>query len=88
MSALINLLGTFAILLAFALLKTQPIKERIKFFKWYMNGRRANPSSGGVVGLNFLNWMPPALKMSEDEIISHAGLDSTVILRIFTLGYS
>jgi hypothetical protein len=27
------------------------------------------------------------LKMSEAEIINHAGLDSAVFLRIYTLGY-
>ncbi|KAJ0053955.1 hypothetical protein Pint_03539 [Pistacia integerrima] len=36
--------------------------------------------------LTFLNWMPQALKMSESQIISHAGLDSAVFLRIYTLG--
>ncbi|CAI9786997.1 unnamed protein product [Fraxinus pennsylvanica] len=71
--------------MVFALLKIQPINERIYVFKWYMNGTRTNLSSGGVVGFNFLHWMPYALKMSEDEIISHAGLDSAAFLRIFIL---
>lgn len=97
-SAVINILTAFAFLLAFALLRIQPINDRVYFPKWYITGKRTNPrSGGGVVGkfvnlnfktyLTFLNWMPQSLKMSEDEIISHAGLDSAVFLRIYTLGY-
>ncbi|KAG2598207.1 hypothetical protein PVAP13_5KG067200 [Panicum virgatum] len=36
--------------------------------------------------LKFLSWMPAALKMPEDELISHAGLDSAVYLRIYLVG--
>ncbi|KAL2236748.1 CSC1-like protein At1g32090 [Sesamum indicum] len=96
-SALINILGAFAFLLAFALLRIQPINDRVYFPKWYISGKRTSPRNwGGVVGkfvnlnlktyLTFLNWMPQALKMSESEIISHAGLDSAVFLRIYILG--
>ncbi|EYU23284.1 hypothetical protein ABFS82_01G055800 [Erythranthe guttata] len=96
-SAIINILGAFAFLLAFALLRIQPINDRVYFPKWYIAGKRTSPRSwGGVVGkfvnlniityFTFLNWMPQALKMSESEIISHAGLDSAVFLRIYTLG--
>ncbi|CAA0812062.1 CSC1-like protein [Striga hermonthica] len=96
-SALINILSAFAFLLAFALLRIQPINDRVYFPKWYMAGKRTSPRGwGGVVGkfvnlnvmtyFTFLNWMPQALKMSEPEIISHAGLDSAVFLRIYTLG--
>ncbi|XVF13723.1 hypothetical protein REPUB_Repub08aG0232200 [Reevesia pubescens] len=96
-SALINILGAFAFLLAFALLRIQPINDRVYFPKWYINGRRTSPRRGGnfvakFVNLNFktyltfLNWMPQALKMSESELINHAGLDSAVFLRIYTLG--
>ncbi|KAL0312400.1 UNVERIFIED_CONTAM: CSC1-like protein [Sesamum radiatum] len=96
-SALINILGAFAFLLAFALLRIQPINDRVYFPKWYIAGKRTSPRNwGGVVGkfvnlnlktyLTFLNWMPQALKMSESEIISHAGLDSAVFLRIYILG--
>ncbi|KAL0324146.1 UNVERIFIED_CONTAM: CSC1-like protein [Sesamum calycinum] len=96
-SALINILGAFAFLLAFALLRIQPINDRVYFPKWYIAGKRTSPRNwGGVVGkfvnlnlktyLTFLNWMPQALKMSESEIISHAGLDSAVFLRIYLLG--
>ncbi|XWS38819.1 hypothetical protein CRYUN_Cryun19dG0163000 [Craigia yunnanensis] len=69
----------------------------VYFPKWYINGGRTSPRRGGnfvakFVNLNFktyltfLNWMPQALKMSESELINHAGLDSAVFLRIYTLG--
>ncbi|RDX68327.1 CSC1-like protein, partial [Mucuna pruriens] len=96
-SAAINILSAFAFLLAFALLRIQPINDRVYFPKWYISGGRSTPRrSGNFVGkfvnlnfrtyLTFLNWMPQALRMSESEIISHAGLDSAVFLRIYTLG--
>ncbi|KAJ6308410.1 hypothetical protein OIU76_018068 [Salix suchowensis] len=96
-SAFINILGAFAFLLAFALLRIQPINDRVYFPKWYISGGRSSPGRGGnfvgkFVNLNvktyftFLNWMPQALKMTEAEIIDHAGLDSAVFLRIYTLG--
>ncbi|KAL0371945.1 UNVERIFIED_CONTAM: CSC1-like protein [Sesamum calycinum] len=77
-SAFINILSAFAFLLAFALLRIQPINDRVYFTKWYIAGKRSSPRNnwGGVV----------ALKMSESEIITHAGLDSAVFLRIYTLG--
>lgn len=97
-SALINILTAFVFLLAFALLRIQPINDRVYFPKWYINGGRNSPRSsrnfvGKYVNLNictyltFLNWMPAALKMSETEIITHAGFDSAVFLRIYTLGF-
>ncbi|XP_038893055.1 CSC1-like protein At1g32090 [Benincasa hispida] len=96
-SALINIISAFVFLLAFALLRIQPINDRVYFPKWYINGGRNSPRSsrnfvGKFVNLNictyltFLNWMPAALKMSETEIITHAGFDSAVFLRIYTLG--
>ncbi|MBA0656915.1 hypothetical protein Goklo_009238 [Gossypium klotzschianum] len=96
-SALINILSAFAFLLAFALLRIQPVNDRVYFPKWYINGERASPRRGGnfvakfvnldfKTYLTFLNWMPQALKMSETQLINHAGLDSAVFLRIYTLG--
>ncbi|XP_019190677.1 PREDICTED: CSC1-like protein At1g32090 [Ipomoea nil] len=96
-SAFINIVTAFAFLLAFALLRIQPINDRVYFPKWYILGRRTSPGQSRnfvskFVNLNlktyltFLNWMPQALKMSESEIISHAGLDSAVFLRIYILG--
>ncbi|XAR54742.1 hypothetical protein NMG60_11030013 [Bertholletia excelsa] len=96
-SAFINILGAFAFLLAFALLRIQPINDRVYFPKWYISGKRTSPTHrGNFVGkfvnlnfktyLTFLSWMPQALRMSEAEIISHAGLDSAVFLRIYILG--
>lgn len=97
-SALINLFGAFAFLIAFAVLRIQPINDRVYFPKWYLSGERNSPrrSDGTFVGkfvnlnfktyFTFLNWMPQAMKMSESEIIRHAGLDSAIFLRIYTLG--
>ncbi|KAL7166691.1 hypothetical protein ACSBR2_037371 [Camellia fascicularis] len=95
-SAFINILGAFAFLLAFALLRIQPINDRVYFPKLYISGGRTSPKHRNFVGkfvnlncwtyITFLNWMPQALKMSESEIINHAGLDSAVFLRIYTLG--
>ncbi|KAJ8773907.1 hypothetical protein K2173_009338 [Erythroxylum novogranatense] len=96
-SALINILTAFAFLLAFAILRIQPFNDRVYFPKWYISGGRSSPRRGGTfvgkfVNLNFrtyltfLNWMPQALKMSESEIINHAGLDSAAFLRIYSLG--
>ncbi|KAF4401787.1 hypothetical protein G4B88_000835 [Cannabis sativa] len=96
-SALINILSAFAFLLAFALLRIQPINDRVYFPKWYINGGRTSPRSSRnfvtkFVNLDvrtyftFLNWMPQAMKMREAEIINHAGLDSAVFLRIYILG--
>uniref|UniRef100_A0A1J3IMZ1 CSC1-like protein n=1 Tax=Noccaea caerulescens TaxID=107243 RepID=A0A1J3IMZ1_NOCCA len=97
-SALINLFGAFLFLIAFAVLRIQPINDRVYFPKWYLSGDRNSPrrSDGTLVGkfvnlnyktyFTFLNWMPQAMKMSESEIIRHAGLDSAIFLRIYTLG--
>ncbi|XP_031501861.1 CSC1-like protein At1g32090 [Nymphaea colorata] len=96
-SAVINILATFASLLAFALLRVQPINDRVYFPKSYINGRRkSTTSSGGLVPkfvnlklitfLKFLNWMPEALNMSEKQIIDHASVDSAAYLRIYLLG--
>ncbi|KAH1106618.1 hypothetical protein J1N35_010386 [Gossypium stocksii] len=97
-SALINILTAFAFLLAFAVLRIQPVNDRVYLPKWYINGGRSSPRSGGnfvakfvnldfETYLTFLNWMPKALKMSESELINHAGLDSAVFLRIYSLGF-
>ncbi|GAB2273385.1 hypothetical protein Dimus_008182 [Dionaea muscipula] len=95
-SALINILSAIAFLLAFALLRIQPINDRVYFPKWYIKGERKSPRRSGFVGkfvnlnlktyLTFLNWMPQALMMSEDQLTEHAGFDSVVFLRIYTLG--
>nr|KAJ0198850.1 hypothetical protein LSAT_V11C600305710 [Lactuca sativa] len=97
-SALINIVTAFAFLLAFALLRIQPINDRVYFPKWYIIGARSSPRhTGNFVGkfvnlnfntyLTFLNWMPQAMRMKEPEIIEHAGLDSAAFLRIYVLGY-
>lgn len=96
-SAAINILGAFIFLLAFAIVRLQPINDRVYFPKWYLKGLRDSPTHSGAfvrkfVNLDFrsyigfLNWMPAALKMPEPELIEHAGLDSVVYLRIYLLG--
>ncbi|VAH76787.1 unnamed protein product [Triticum turgidum subsp. durum] len=97
-SAAINILSAVIFLLAFAFLRLQPINDRVYFPKWYLKGSRQSPSHGGAFVrkfvnldmrsyLKFLSWMPAALQMPEDELISHAGLDSAVYLRIYLTGY-
>ncbi|XP_072963566.1 CSC1-like protein At1g32090 [Typha angustifolia] len=98
-SAFINIVSAFAFLLLFAVLRIQPINDRVYFPKWYIIGDRKGSRSrsgghgvGKFVNLNiwtyltFLNWIPGALRMSQAEIIQHAGLDSAVYLRIYILG--
>ncbi|XP_019434074.1 PREDICTED: calcium permeable stress-gated cation channel 1-like [Lupinus angustifolius] len=97
LSAAINLLSAFVFLVAFAILRIQPINDRVYFPKWYMKGLRSSPLHARAfvskfVNLDFtsyvkfLNWMPAALQMPEPELIDHAGLDSAVYLRIYLLG--
>ncbi|KAJ9556188.1 hypothetical protein OSB04_010802 [Centaurea solstitialis] len=96
-SAFLNIISAFAFLLAFALLRIQPLNDRVYFPKWYLIGERSSPTHADnfvakFVNLNyktyltFLNWMPQALRMKEPEIIEHAGLDSAAFLRIYVLG--
>ncbi|KAL5724689.1 hypothetical protein ACHQM5_007915 [Ranunculus cassubicifolius] len=94
-SALINILTSFAFLVAFAILRLQPANDRVYFPKLYIHGDRKHSSSailGKFVNLNFktyftfLNWMREAVQMSELKLIQHAGLDSAVFLRVYLLG--
>lgn len=98
LAAAINILTTFAFLVAFAVLRLQPINDRVYFAKWYVKGVRSSPIHSGAsvqkfVNLNFssylrfLEWIPAALRMPEPELIDHAGLDSVVFLRIYLIGY-
>lgn len=95
----INILFAVAFLVAFAILRLQPINDRVYFPKWYLKGLRSSPMhSGSFVGkfvnldwrsyVRFLNWVPDALQMPEPALIDHAGLDSAVYLRIYLLGYT
>ncbi|KAL9675638.1 hypothetical protein QQ045_003840 [Rhodiola kirilowii] len=97
-AAAINLLSALAFLVAFAVLRLQPLNDRVYFPKWYLKGIRSSPRASGksLFGkfvncdcrtyLRFLNWMPAALRMPEPELIDHAGLDSAVYVRIYLLG--
>lgn len=97
LAAGINILSAFIFFVAFAILRLQPLNDRVYFPKWYLKGLRTDPVHGGafvrkIVNLDwrsyirFLNWMPAALRMPEPELIDHAGLDSVVYLRIYLLG--
>ncbi|CAK9146026.1 unnamed protein product [Ilex paraguariensis] len=96
-AAAINILSAFAFFVAFAILRIQPLNDRVYFPKWYLKGLRSSPlQSSAVVHkfvnldfrsyVRFLNWMPAALQMPEPELIDHAGLDSAVYLRIYRTG--
>ncbi|KAF5811167.1 putative calcium-dependent channel, 7TM region phosphate [Helianthus annuus] len=96
-SASINSLFAFLFLVAFAILRLQPMNDRVYFPKWYLKGIRENPSTSGPLVkhyvnldvrmyLRLLNWIPAALKMPQLELIEHAGLDSAVYIRIYLLG--
>jgi hypothetical protein len=97
-SAFINILSAFVFLLLFAVLRIQPVNDRVYFPKLYLAHKRqhdhtARSAVRRFVNLNictyitFLSWVPGALRMSETELVAHAGLDSAVYLRIYTLGY-
>ncbi|KAL9270703.1 CSC1-like protein, partial [Drosera capensis] len=97
LSAAVNLLSALAFLIAFAILRLQPVNDRIYFPKWYLKGIRASPTySRGFVTkfvnldwrmyIRFLKWMPEALRMPEPELVEHAGLDSVAYIRIYLLG--
>ncbi|KAH9744869.1 CSC1-like protein [Citrus sinensis] len=97
-AATINILSAFAFLSAFAILRIQPINDRVYFPKWYLKGLRSSPLQTGTLVskfvnldfrsyLRFLSWMPAALQMPEPELIDHAGLDSAVYLRIYLIGF-
>ncbi|KAH9744857.1 CSC1-like protein [Citrus sinensis] len=96
-AATINILSAFAFLSAFAILRIQPINDRVYFPKWYLKGLRSRSlHTGAFVSkfvnfdfqsyLRFLSWMPAALQMPEPELIEHGGLDSAVYLRIYLIG--
>lgn len=97
LAAGINILSAFLFFVLFAILRLQPLNDRVYFPKWYIRGLRSDPAHGGAfvrkfvnldwrAYLKFLNWMPEALKMPEPELIDHAGLDSAVYLRIYLIG--
>ncbi|VAH12548.1 unnamed protein product [Triticum turgidum subsp. durum] len=97
LGAAFNIVTATIFLLIFAFLRLQPVNDRVFFPKWYLKGMRDSPSSAGAAVnkyvnldvrsyLKFLSWMPAALKMPEEELIEHAGLDSVVYLRIYLTG--
>ncbi|KAK4281131.1 hypothetical protein QN277_012661 [Acacia crassicarpa] len=95
-AAAINLLSAFAFLVAFAILRLQPVNDRVYFPKWYLKGIRGSPTRRNIINrfvnldvttyFKFLSWMPAALSMPQPELIDHAGLDSAVYIRMYLLG--
>ncbi|KAI5076553.1 hypothetical protein GOP47_0008618 [Adiantum capillus-veneris] len=98
-SAAINTTSALAFLLVFALLRLQPINDRVYFPKWYLKCKRQEGtkrngarSVSNIINLDWkgylhlLDWTKEALKMPEPELIEHAGLDSAIYLRIYLLG--
>ncbi|KAK9924501.1 hypothetical protein M0R45_032867 [Rubus argutus] len=69
-AAAINILTACAFFVAFAILRLQPVNDRVYFPKWYLKGLRASPLGGAF----------------NPELIDHAGLDSAVYLRIYLTG--
>ncbi|KAG6717644.1 hypothetical protein I3842_04G111400 [Carya illinoinensis] len=52
-AAAINILTAFAFFVAFAILRLQPVNDRVYFPKWYLKGLRSSPlNSGALVGLD------------------------------------
>lgn len=97
LAAAINILTAFGFFVLFAVLRLQPLNDRVYFPKWYLRGLRTSPSQSGTFVkkfvnldfrsyLRFLEWMPAALKMPELELIEHAGFDSAIFLRIYLIG--
>lgn len=97
-AAALNIISAFIFLIAFAILRLQPVNDRVYFPKWYILGLRTAADDGTTrvrkfvnldyrSYLNFLNWVPHSLTMPQSELIDHAGLDSVVYLRIYLLGY-
>lgn len=92
----ISFLSVLAFSVAFAILRLQPFNDRVYFpngiSRAYGPTRLVGAFARKFVNLDFrsymrfLNWMPDALKMPEQELIDHAGLDSAVYLRIYLLG--
>lgn len=97
-SAGINIISAIIFLLAFAILRLQPVNDRVYYPKWYSKGIRHGNKGGSArsisaivnldwrVYVHFLDWTKEALKMPEPELIDHAGLDSAIYLRIYLLG--
>ncbi|KAK7306855.1 hypothetical protein VNO77_44815 [Canavalia gladiata] len=96
-SAAINIGSAFIFIMAFSLMRLQPINDRVYFPKLYMKGLRKDPKQGRAFVrkyinldcfsyIKFFNWPIKAFRMSESELVDYAGLDSAVYLRIYLIG--
>lgn len=97
LSAYVNITSVLAFLSAFAFLRLLPINHRVYFAKWYVKGASEEPGDTETSTNKFVNvdwrtcfmfwkWMQAALKMTEAELVEHAGLDSLVYIRIYLIG--
>eukprot|EP00246_Nothoceros_aenigmaticus_P002986 TRINITY_DN13914_c0_g3_i1.p1 TRINITY_DN13914_c0_g3~~TRINITY_DN13914_c0_g3_i1.p1 ORF type:complete len:106 (+),score=8.36 TRINITY_DN13914_c0_g3_i1:421-738(+) len=96
-SALINGLTCAGLLLAFSVLRSQPMNSRVYFPALYIKGERVGQVHGCSRLRKYVNldpksylhafdWVKKCFDMQESELIEHAGLDAVVFLRIFMLG--
>ena len=102
MSALINCCTAIVFFLCFIIFQVQPLNDRVYHPKLYFkdNQRKGSPSRRShrryceryfenecrSYLLSF-KWIWTALRMSEENLIEHAGLDAVVYLRIYQIGY-
>ena len=97
-----NTLFSVVFLIFFAILKNQPLNLRVYFPRLFVRGEEDGIAGYGdgkgsrvarYVNLNWrsyflsFNWVVLSLKKTEAELIEDVGLDATVLVRIFLLGY-
>lgn len=96
-SAMINGLTCVGLVVAFSILKTQPMNSRVYFPAWYRKGQRIGEVHGCSRLRKYVNldvksylrlfdWVTKSLTTPKSELIEHAGLDAVIFLRIFLLG--
>ena len=98
-SALVNVVSAIIFFLGFMALSLQPMNDRVYKTKLYIKGvHNGSPSSRGHRRymdryfetdyrqyLRSFTWVSTALRMSEKDLIEHAGLDAVVYLRIYIM---
>lgn len=100
-SALINVVCMMVFVLFFMIFSLQPMNDRVYRSKLYIKGlRKGSPSTRmhrryieryleteWRPYLMSFQWICTALRMSQDNLIEHAGLDAAIFLRIYTMGH-
>lgn len=100
-SALVNCSSALFFFLCFIIFRVQPLNDRVYYPKLYIkdNQRKGSPTSRThrrkmeqyfetkcrPYFMSF-SWISTALRMSEQNLIEHAGLDAVVYLRIYQIG--